>query len=187
MSYRLIHLALATVVTFTPAPQCHSQLGDQRQGKVESVSRLAPGDLDFLVGKWVGTLEYLDYKDDRTKQTIKASLDCSAKDDGVAYRFSYVEPNGKALTGDSVKLTIAATGTSLLVNDEPWTVAATSIDKNERLWKVTFDRNGMENGKLAKLRRTLILNSDILTIRTEVQRDEGDKSLVRNEYVLKKQ
>lgn len=163
------------------------QPGSQSADNSSSVSRLSPGDLDFLMGKWAGELEYLDFKDNQSRQKIKAMLHCDSAQGTVTYEFSYVKPNGKTVAGDPNKLRLAEDGRHLFVNDEPWIVAAKNIDTRAGKFRVVLSRDGTDNNKSAKLRRTLMLDGESLTIRTEVQHDTSDKPLVRNEYVLKKQ
>jgi hypothetical protein len=149
---------------------------------------LAVDDLSFLVGNWAGRLEYLDYKDNKTRRQIEASLACKADGEGFVYRFSYIEPNGSKVEGDEVKLTLADRGRQLRLNDEQWRVTSKSIDRKTGKYEFVISRQGNDDNKPAELRRTIASpEKGTLTIRTTV-RPEGAKDwLVRNEYLLKKE
>lgn len=149
-------------------------------------TRLEAADLDFLVGEWLGTLEYLDYQDNATRRKLAVTLNARRVAGTIEYQFLYTEPNGKLVEGDATRLTLTGNGVGLRLNDEPWTVAGKEIDPARKLYDVTLARDGMDGGKPARLRRTLNLKSETLTIRTEVQAENQEKPLLRNEYTLKK-
>ena len=147
--------------------------------------RLRPDDVEMFAGQWTGTLEYLDYSDNRTRQKLAVSLTSQKSGEGLEYRFSYVEPNGKKVEGDTTRLTLQENGRKLKINEEEWRVADIKRDAGRKL-EVVLTRQGMDNKKPAELRRSWIRARDTLTIRTEARTDKEEKSLVRNEYVLQK-
>jgi hypothetical protein len=147
--------------------------------------RLSLDDLDFLAGKWAGSLEYLDYADGTTRRKITASLDCTRSDGALGYKFSYVEPGGKLVDGDAVKLTLHDGGAELRFNDERWRVAGKTAEKGGKR-QIVLTRDGTDDKKPAEFRRVVTLDQETLTIRTEVKPEKAEKPFVRNEYVLKK-
>lgn len=148
--------------------------------------RLTLGDLAFLTGQWAGTLQYLDYADNRTRQTLQASLDCTQADTVIVYRFSYVEPNGERVEGDEVRLRLDDNGTRLRLNEEEWRVAGRAIDQRRGKYEVVLSREGIDAERMAEFRRTLRFDGETLVIRTEVETSGGASRLVRNEHVLKR-
>lgn len=160
--------------------------GGQPPAAPEAKPRLTLDDLDFLAGKWAGSLEYLDYADGRTRQRLEASLDARRAGGAIEYKFSYVEPNGKAVAGDPVKLTLQQDGTQLRLNDETWRVAGKTADARTGQREVVLVRAGTDGKKPAELKRTLTFANATLSIRTEVKPETAEKAFVRNEYVLKK-
>lgn len=156
-------------------------------GGQPAAPRLTPDDLRVLAGTWNGTLEYLDYSDNRTRRTIGASLDWKATGDAIEYRFSYVEPDGKAVAGDLVKLTLHDDGAEVRLNDERWRVAGKTTDAKAGKHEFVLTRAGKDNDQPAELRRVLTATRETLTIRTEAKAAKAVAAVVRNEYVLKKQ
>jgi hypothetical protein len=159
----------------------------QSPDKAAGARRLTLDDLDFLTGTWAGTLEYLDYADNRTKQKLKVSFQCKRTDGAIEHQFSYVEPNGKKVDGDKIKLTLDEDGSRLRYNDERWRVTDKAIDARNGTYEVALTREGTDGDKPAEFRRVLAFVKGTLTIRTEVKPEKADKPFVRNEYVLKKQ
>ena len=141
-------------------------------------------DLAFLAGRWVGTLEYLDYADNRTRQTLQASLDCTRGDGALEYRFTYVEPNGTPVEGDEVRVTLDEDGTRLRLNEETWRVMGKAIDPRQERYEVVLSRDGVDADRPAEFRRTLTLDEATLVIRTEVRPEGEERWFVRNEHIL---
>lgn len=144
--------------------------------------RLTLGDLAFLAGRWTGTLEYLDYTDNRTRQTLQARLDCTPGDDAIAYRYSYVEPNGEAVRGDDVRLTLDDQGTRLRLNEEQWRVIGRAVSSGRV--EIVLSRDGTDAEKPALFRRTIRFDGVTLVILTEVNPQGGEGWFVRNAHVL---
>lgn len=162
-------------------------VGARPSAQADAAPRLTVADLGFLAGKWAGSLEYLDYSDGKSRQKIKAALDCKRAGAAVEYRFSYVEPNGRKVEGDTTRLTLGENGTQLRINDETWCVAGKTQDAKAGKYEVVLTRNGTDDKKPAELRRVLAVEKGTLTIRTEVKPEKAEKAFVRNEYVMKKQ
>lgn len=163
----LAGLALATPAQADPAP------------------RLSLDDLALLAGRWEGTLEYLDYKDNNTRVKLATTLRVEPPAGGaLRYRFGYVEPNGKKVDGDPVTLTLAEAGTVVRLGDESWRVDRRSIDETAGSFEIAITRDGEDDDKPAKLRRVFKRQKDVLTIRTEVTPEGAEVPTVRNEYTL---
>ena len=146
--------------------------------------RLTLDDLGFLAGTWSGTLTYLDYADEHTRQTLRASLHCSRTDSAIEYRFSYVEPDGRAVEGDATTLTVDPDGSGLRLGGERWRVTDRRIDRDRARYHITAAREGTDADRPAEFRRTWSLEGDTLRIRTEVRLAGKGTSFVRNEHVL---
>lgn len=147
---------------------------------------LKPADLDFLLGDWSGKLEYLNYSDNKTKQTLAVTMKCETADGGPRYRFQYTEPNGKKVEGDATRVAIDPKGDFLKLGDEQWVIEKSTLDANAGKFAITLSRDGKDGDKPAKLRRVIAREKDKLTIRTEVSGGTDEPILVRNEYTLEK-
>lgn len=137
-------------------------------------------DLSFLVGKWSGTLTYLDYKDNKSRVELKATLVCTLVADGLRYQFNYVEPNGKPVQGDETAMTIGADGRTIKIGEDEWTVNAAPA-----AGRLVVERKGTDAGQPARFVRTYSVDGDELRIETVVTPASG-VSLVRNLYALKR-
>lgn len=153
-----------------------------------SPRRLALDDLAFLAGRWEGTLEYLDYKDNQSRVELTTTLRAEPPANGaLRYRFGYVEPNGQKVDGDPVTLTLAEDGAVVrLGDDEAWRVRKRSRDETKGTFEIEVVRDGEDDDKPARLRRVYRREGDRLTIRAEVTPEGADEPLVRNEYTLLK-
>jgi hypothetical protein len=146
---------------------------------VQTVAATATPDFGFLAGSWSGTLTYLDYKDDTTRQELKVTMTCTVGGDATRYRFLYVEPNGKRVEGDETVITVETDGTHVTIGKERWTVAGRPLSG-----RVVLERDGNDNGKAVRLSRSYVRNHNELRIVTTATPAGGGQSLVRNTYVL---
>ena len=97
-----------------------------------------------------------------------------------------VEPDGKAVAGDLVKLTLHDDGAEVRLNDERWRVAGKTTDAKAGKHEFVLTRAGKDNDQPAELRRVLTATRETLTIRTEAKAAKAVAAVVRNEYVLNK-
>lgn len=146
---------------------------------VQTVAATATPDFGFMAGSWSGTLTYLDYKDNTTRQELKVTMTCTVSDGVTRYRFLYVEPNGKRVEGDETAITVAPDGKQVTIGADRWTVAHRPLDK-----RIILERDGTDNDKPVRLARSFVRVGSELRIVTTATPASGGQSLVRNSYVL---
>lgn len=137
-------------------------------------------DFGFLVGSWSGTLTYLEYKDNTTRQELKVTMTCMVTGEATRYRFRYVEPGGKRVDGDETVITVAPDGKHVTIGADTWNVAHRPLGG-----RIVLERDGTENDKPVRLSRTFVRNGHELRIVTTATPAGGGQSLVRNSYVLR--
>lgn len=132
----------------------------------------------LLVGQWDGTLQYLDYQDNTTRTTIRATLDVARAGEALRYQFSYVEPNGRAVAGDVTMVSLSAAGAAVRFNNEEWSVDSSNATT------LRLSRRGTDNNRPARLERTYTRAGQTLRIRTDVYYEGSNVAVTRNEYAL---
>lgn len=137
-------------------------------------------DLSLLEGRWSGTLTYLDYKDNKTHVTLQTTLDATRTANELRYRFSYVEPNGKPVTGDETLVVASADGRSIRIGSDEWTITSSAAGR------VVLEREGIDAGRPARFSRSYMIAGDELRIQTTATPAGGDPPVVRNTYVLRR-
>ena len=146
-----------------------------------ALSFTSADDLAWLAGQWSGTLTYLDYKDNKTRVTLKTTMECRKTPEGLRYRFDYVEPNGKAVAGDETSVTLDSARQRITVGRDEWTVVGTP-----GAGRLTIELDGTDAGRAVRFSRTYTLSGDELRIETSARPTDGGTSLVRNTYVLRR-
>ncbi|MBX7102679.1 MAG: hypothetical protein K1X57_01265 [Gemmataceae bacterium] len=144
----------------------------------KSTPMLRPDDLSRLVGNWSGTLEYLDYTDDKSRSRLNTTLTCKLLGTELQTAFSYVEPSGKVVGGTPTTWALTAEGTRIRIGTEEWTVQS----RTDSDWELT--RDGTDNNKPAVIRRIVNVEGNSLRIRTDIHYSGSKGSLTRNEYIL---
>ncbi len=147
-------------------------------------TRLALSDFKFLEGEWEGELTYLDYKDNRTRVTIGASVEYRLRTTGVWFRFTYIEPNGKTVLGDPGSIRIARDEKGIIEDNDEWKLISKSI-ADEKV-EIVVERMGFEDRKPAMQTRTYLFDGTTLTVQTKVDREKDERTLIRNTYKLKR-
>ena len=160
------------------------QLTDQAKVEATKTGRAASvltvADLNRLSGNWIGTLEYLDYKDNTSRTRLKTTLTCELAGNELQATFSYVEPSGKSVPGDPTKWMLIGDGSRIRIGTEEWALQSHSDTE----W--VLSRDGTDNNKPATLRRVISVRENRLQIRNEVRYSNAAESLTRNEYTLTK-
>jgi hypothetical protein len=144
---------------------------------------LSLSDFEFLEGQWQGELIYLDYRDDASRVTLPTFLRCelSKKGDALRLEYRYNEPDGSEV--DGFELLRVPGEPKTLFFDGLWTVTAVERDGDSRL-RVVLEREGRDNDREARLRKTIERDRDALLLRKEVRYQGAAEFLVRNEYQL---
>ena len=145
-----------------------------------------------IVGHWVGTLEYKDYRDPTRRVTLPTILDAvPAMEGGAALRFAYDDGPGKTVTGGD-RFILSADGGTL-----DWTGVkqqSSEIFHVVRLLRsiaagtiqLVAEREGQDDDKPATLRETITIAGTELTILKEV-RPTGTDFSFRHVYHFTRQ
>jgi hypothetical protein len=142
-----------------------------------------PADFAFLVGEWEGKLEYLDYKDNKSRVTLGVTMSARAAGGGVEYAFVYTEPNGSKVEGKPTLLR-GAPGLARF-GEEEWQLLRAEADAAARHYQVALTRQGSDGGRPASLRRTFAFKDGELRIRNEARAEGSGDYTLRNEYTLR--
>ena len=143
----------------------------------------SPG-FDFLLGSWVGVLEYLDYGDDETLVTLPTRLACRLSDASrpLVLEFSFEEPDGRVISSNE----------SLFETEEGvhlgglWQIAERVYDPSAGTYRLELVQEGEDNGRPAKIRNLVVLRGDELTITKFVKYSGSDEELQRHQYRLRR-
>lgn len=144
-------------------------------------SRLSLDDFKFIVGQWEGQLEYLDYRDGKSRVKLATTLDCKLSGEKLEYMFVYTEPNGSKVNGDPSNIKVDAG--IVMINGEAWQVTDSSKSEPRR---IVLTKEGKDNDKPAMQRRTFSLENGELRILNEVKPEGAQNYFVRNEMKFKR-
>lgn len=144
-----------------------------------------------FTGRWVGTLEYQDYRKPDKRVTLPTLLEVSALGSGVKILFTYDDGPGKTVTGED-HFTLSADGKTLdwtgvkEKTPEIFTVLSLTRDAATRIITLVAEFEGDDNNKPATIHETLTIGPSELTMLKEV-RPTGGVFSFRHVYRLKKQ
>lgn len=139
----------------------------------------------FLQGNWTGTLEYTDYKDDKTPVTLPTLLTAAFIKDKMQLAFIYDESNGRWEYSDSQ---ISATKQEKEIkwgNQKFKIISDTEGVSNERT--IVLETQGEDNNKKALIRETIRCTANTLSILKEVQYAGTNAFFQRHIYRFKKE
>jgi hypothetical protein len=139
-------------------------------------------DLKLFVGKWNGTLEYTDYRDDKT-MVMQTRLEIKAAADSMVLQFSYTEPGGRLVQEREV-WKIVSNGEQLQLGKDVSDIS--NINRELGNIILTLDRNGMDNDKPSVIRKMITISNQNLSIVKRVKYDGSDAYLLRNTYTFRK-
>ncbi len=144
---------------------------------------LSANALDFLVGNWQGTLTYLDQRDNKSRNTIKATLDVTRVGEELRYQLSSVDPNGAPTAGEPTIVSVGPADT-VRFGKEDWRVVSTRRSPGRGSTEMRLGRTGTDNAKQARIERIYTRDGSTLRVRTEILPEEQGPRIIRNEYVL---
>lgn len=141
-------------------------------------------DFEFLLGKWEGELQYLDYRDDETFISLPATMQCEPNETGSALvlAYSYGEPDGRRVDGREV-LRLGRDGGEIFF-DGRWRVEAASLDSAAERYEVLLVGTGLDNERSAAFRKTILREGTELSITKEVRYEDEDDFFLRNRHVF---
>jgi hypothetical protein len=143
-----------------------------------------------LAGRWTGTLRYRDYQDSARFVTLPTELEGTLASDSTWVRldFTYDDGPGKTVRDrDRFELDAAARvirwGTEAKGNDRArYDVTARAGGEGATPLTLTFERDGQDDNRPARLREQLTLSTGELVILKEVRFGPAAPWLFRHEY-----
>ncbi len=146
-----------------------------------------------LVGQWNGELEYLDYRDNKTRVVLRAALDAriSMLKEHLVLNFIYQEPGYKLerleiISYDEKEAALLVTGIERgKSTSKKWQVSEFATDTSTSSVAMVLMSSEYDENKLAQVRRTLTLTPANLILLKEVKH-EGGKFFFRNEVRLQR-
>jgi CubicO group peptidase (beta-lactamase class C family) len=153
------------------------------QSQTPAPAPLSANALDFLVGTWEGTLTYLDDRDNKSRNTIKATLEVSRVGEELRYQLSSVDSKGTPTAGQPTTVTVGP-GDTVRFGKEDWRMVSTRRSAGRGSTEMRLGRTGTEANKSARIERIYTRDTSTLRIRTEVLPDAQGPRVIRNEYVL---
>ena len=136
-------------------------------------------ELEMLAGKYKGTLEYLDYSDDKSRVTLNMTASFSIQGNKIKVVNVYDEGNGRTETRK---------GHYIIKNSQIDGITLAEKKKNRNALKLVWyekGRDGNQN-KAATFRHTFETDGEILSIRKEVLYEGESAYFTRNLTQLKK-
>lgn len=152
-----------------------SESYSQEISKTSSESKIVPEDLKIILGDWTGTLTYLDYSSGKP-YTMPANLSVKQGKNDFELLLLITYPN-EPKANRSEKIKISKDGKQLNKKH----IKAKEELPNGQAQMIT-EYEGKDNKKKALIRNTYILSGKQFTIRKEVQFENSDKWIIRNEY-----
>ncbi len=153
------------------------------QSQTPAPAPLSANALDFLVGNWQGTLTYLDQRDNKSRNTIKATLDVARVGEELRYQLSSVDVKGAPSPGESTVVSVGP-GDTVRFGKEDWRVVSTRRSAGRGSTEMRLGRTGTDNDKQARIERIYTRDGSTLRVRTEILPEAQGPRIIRNEYVL---
>lgn len=175
MTVRRIHSLLLALALLVLSVAC-STAPPQR-------ATISPKDLLPLVGKWTGSLTYLDYQDNQTEVTLHTVIEYKMENERLNYTVEFVEPSGKIVNGSGfLQIPLSQT---LLFDGTAYSLV--SVDRRGKKWnEMRLTTTGKDNNRPATIERTLTLDDSELILETRVTYTGQANSFVRNTYRFRK-
>lgn len=156
---------------------CNSKIVSQNpQGK----TNITIEDFSFLNGEWEGTLEYLNYGDDKTFVTLPTRSAYYQEDDKIAYRLIFTEPGGEEIKREgSFRVNREH---EILFNGASHFLVEHTEDLENGIFLIRFNRKGKDNDRDAQIDHIIKRNANKLSITRYVLLDGTDQSFIRHTY-----
>ncbi len=141
--------------------------------------------LASLNGNWIGSLEYLDYSDNKSKvklpTTCEAIFNKSGSDKYLFVKFIFDEGKGKTVTGEDAwtildEKTFFYDSTSYMITNYYSQFA------NNDISEFVFSKDGMDNNKLCTIEQKFTIQNDSFAIVKRVKYKDSDESFTRHEF-----
>lgn len=144
-------------------------------------AKITDSDITNLIGKWEGSLTYLDYSSGNPfSMPCNASISPTKKKNQI--KISYEYPN-EPKANRKFKMKFSKDGTE--INKEKLTSRTTDSDGNIVLATEKPGKDGNDN-KDAIIRQSYTISDHIFIVRKEVKFDGTNEWIMRNEYKFTK-
>lgn len=149
----------------------------------QDVPQASIEDFSFLLGSWNGSLEYLNFGDDKTLVTLPTRAVYSQEKDKISYAFIYTEPNGTEVNGQG---TIAIeSGDRVQYNGGSHTIVSKSVDAEQDVVEIKITQQGMDNNREAQIDHVFQRKGDVVSITRYILREGATAPFVRHTYTFK--
>lgn len=145
----------------------------------DTSERISPEDLNIILGKWTGSLTYIDYRTNNPF-TMPSNVDVKQgkNENQLLLLFAYPkEPN--ANSKDKIK-----------ISDDGQQLNKKEVKSRQKLsdgtTQITTEYLGKDNNKPALIRNIYILGDKLFVIRKEVNFENANDWMLRNEYSFKR-
>ena len=144
-----------------------------------SQSKITPQELKLIIGEWTGSLTYLNYQTNEPFTMPADLLVEEGKTDNMVV-LNFIYPNEPAANSTG-RLTITKNGE--LLNKEK-VVSRKELDNGQI--EIKTESKGRDDNKKAFIRITYIFGQDAFLTRKEVQFEESDEWIKRNEFTYQR-
>jgi|GEM_PF-4868107 len=149
----------------------------------QDASQVSIEDFSFLLGSWNGSLEYLNFGDDKTLVTLPTRAVYSKDEDKISYQFVYTEPNGSEVNGEG---TIAIEpGDRVQYNGGSHTIVGRSVDAEQNVVEIKITQQGMDNNREAQIDHVFQRKGDVVSITRYILLEGATDPFVRHTYTFK--
>ncbi|MBP9096904.1 MAG: hypothetical protein KBG21_09870 [Ignavibacteria bacterium] len=146
--------------------------------------------LATLKGNWNGSLEYLDYGDNKTKTKLptvcEAVFNKSGNDKYLSVKFIFDEGNGRTVTGEDA-WTILDEGKTFFYDSTNYIITSYyQNDDNNDIAVFVFEKEGEDNNKPCTIKQTFEMHNDSFSIIKKVKYKDSDSFFIRHEFAFQR-
>lgn len=146
--------------------------------------------LATLKGNWNGSLEYLDYGDNKTKTKLptvcEAVFNKSGNDKYLSVKFIFDEGNGRTVTGEDA-WTILDNGKTFFYDSTNYIITSYyQNDDNNDIAVFVFEKEGTDNNKPCTIKQTFEMHNDSFSIIKKVKYKDSDSFFIRHEFAFQR-
>ena len=136
---------------------------------------ITPQDLEIILGDWTGTLTYMDYRSNKP-YTMPANLTVEQGENENQFLLNNIYPKEPKANSQDV-IMLSKSGKALNGKD----IKTKQILSTGQV-QITVEYKGKDNNKKALIRSIYLLSKNQFVIRKEVQFEDSDLWVKRNEY-----
>lgn len=176
------------IATLTILSSIFSQSGFA-QDKSDKLERMLTK-LSTLNGNWSGSLEYLDYGDNKSKTKLptvcEAVFNKSGNDKYLSVKFIFDEGKARTVTGEDA-WTIVDEGKTFFYDSTNYNITSyAQNDDNNDIAIFVFEKEGQDNNKPCTIQQTFEIHNDSFSIIKKVKYNDSESFFVRHEFVFQR-